>query len=162
MLYKIIWFGFSEGFLMVRKETTDMKKERTCSKLILPLVVCITCTRRALWVPHHTAAFLFSASVRCILEGKPHAQWWAWSGGGLWSTFLRAWYPYKLFRILLFQLFMSAYTHADINSYLSSTLILIQSYMSYLVVQMIPVLILWKAFHLASVTHAYATILVSF
>lgn len=57
---------------------------------------------------------------------------------------------------------MSAYTHADVNSYLSSTLILIQSYMSYLVVQMIPVLILWRAFHLASVTHAYATILVSF
>lgn len=57
---------------------------------------------------------------------------------------------------------MSAYTHADINNYLSSTLIPIQSYVSCLVVQMIPVWILWRAFHLASMAHAYATILVSF
>lgn len=161
MLHKIIRFWVSEAFLMVREETTDVKKERTCSKLILPLVICITFTRRALWVPHPTATFLFSASVLHFGRKAPCSVM-GLEGRGLWSTFLRARYPYKLFRILLFQLFMSAYTHADINSYLSSTLIPIQSYMSCLVVQMIPVWILWRAFHLASMAHAYATILVSF
>lgn len=57
-------------------------------------------------------------------------------GAGLCSSTLRAWYPHELFRILLFQLFMSAQACADINSYLSSALVRIQSYMSYLASQM--------------------------
>lgn len=160
MLHKIIWFGFSEGFLTVRKETIDVKKERMCSKPILPRVICVACTRRALWVPHHAATFLFSASVLRFGRKAPCSVMGL--GGGALIHLLESMVSISIIQNSPFSIFMSAYIHADINSYLPSTLVPIQSYMSYLVVWMIPVLILWRAFHLASVSHFSATILVLF